>query len=271
MMFVHVNRTLGAGGGAVAQLQIGRTAFVAKSAQLVAPVAIGVGAAIGLGWQVVIVPVLVLVAVLFAWWRSDGAGVAVHRHLGRLPRAYWLPWVLTTSMIGLEFFVVVWGGSLVASRTGVPLADGTLTISAFIAGMIAGRGMLSVPASARLPAMLLIRAGLVLTFAAVLVVWVSGSWWLSAAGLAAAGFGVGILYAPAASISLAAAPAAPAAASARLVLAAGVAILVAPLLLGVVADLSDITSAWLLVPAVCVGALALSVPVDRRRGARTAS
>jgi hypothetical protein len=42
-------------------------------------------------------------------------------------------------------------------------------------------------------------------------------------------------------------------ASARLVSAAGVAILVAPLLLGVVADSSDITIAWLLVPAACVG------------------
>jgi len=107
-----------------------------------------------------------------------------------------------------------------------------------------------------------------LTFVAVLMVWLSGSWALSAAAMAVAGFGVGILYPPCAAITLAAAPAAPAAASARLVLAAGLAILVAPLLLGVIADFSDIGSAWLLVPAVCVGIALLSAPVDRARRAR---
>ena len=93
---------------------------------------------------------------------------------------------------------------------------------------------------------------------------------MSAAAMAVAGFGVGILYPPCAAITLAAAPEAPAAASARLVLAAGLAILVAPLLLGVIADLSDISSAWLLVPGVCIGVALLSEPVQRARQAREA-
>ena len=67
----------------------------------------------------------------------------MHVELERLPWAYWLPWMLTVLVIALEFFVVVWGGSLVAARTGVSLADATLTISAFIAGMIAGRAVMS--------------------------------------------------------------------------------------------------------------------------------
>ena len=48
-----------------------------------------------------------------------------------------------------------------------------------------------------------------------------------AAAMAVAGFGVGILYPPAAAITLAAAPEAPAAASSRLVLAAGLVLLLA--------------------------------------------
>ena len=84
--------------------------------------------------------------------------------------------------------------------------------------------------------------------------------------MAVAGFGVGILYPPCAAIALAAAPGAPAAASSRLVLAAGLAILVAPLLLGVIADVSDIESAWLLVPGACIAVALLTVPVDRARG-----
>jgi MFS family permease len=125
--------------------------------------------------------------------------------------------------------------------------------------------VMSIREAARLEAMWIIRGGLALTFVAVLVVWLSGSWWVSAVAMAVAGFGVGILYPPAAAITLAAAPGAPAAASARLVLAAGLAILVAPLLLGVAADVSDIGVAWLLVPGVCVGVIRLSVVVDRAR------
>jgi MFS family permease len=267
-MFGHVNHTLGAGGGARARLRLTRAAFVAKASQLMAPVAIAVGAAIGFDWQFVVLPVLALLGVLVVWMRSDGSGVAVHTELERLPRAYWLPWTLTVSVIGLEFFVVVWGGSLVADRTGASLADATLTVSAFIAGMIAGRAVMSMPAAGRLEAMWIIRGGLLLTFVAVLVVWLSGSWWTSAAAMAVAGVGVGILYPPCAAITLAAAPSAPRAASARLVLAAGLAILVAPLLLGVIAEVSDIGSAWLLVPAVCVGVGLLTVPVERARRVR---
>ncbi len=69
------------------------------------------------------------------------------------------------------------------------LADATLTISALIAGMIAGRAVMSMDATRRLEPMWIIRGGLLLTFVAVLVVWVSGSWWLSAAAMVVAGFG----------------------------------------------------------------------------------
>ena len=269
-MFGHVNQTLGAGGGVVARVQLTRSAFTAKASQLMAPVAIGLGIAAGLDWQFVIVPVLVLVAGLFVWTRSDGTQAAPHVALGRLPWAYWLPWILTVSVIALEFFVVVWGATLVGARTGVTLADATLTISAFIAGMIVGRAVMSMRAMGRIEPMRVIRAGIVITFAAVLAVWLSGEYLVSAGAMLVAGFGVGILYPPCASITLAAAPDRPAAASSRLVLAAGLAILVAPLLLGVVADVSDITSAWVLVPAVCAGVLLLTVPVNRARAGREA-
>ena len=50
------------------------------------------GVAVGLDWQFVVVPVLVLVAVLFLWTRSAGRSATGHAELGRLPWAYWLPW-----------------------------------------------------------------------------------------------------------------------------------------------------------------------------------
>ena len=50
-----------------------------------------------------------------------------------------------------------------------------------------------------------------------------------------------------------------------LILASGVAILVAPFVLGVAADAAGVSAAWLLIPALSVAALALSVPVSRAR------
>jgi fucose permease len=214
------------------------------------------------------VPVILLVGGLFVAMRSSPAEPAAHVEAARLPWAYWLPWILAVTVIAVEFFVIVWGGTLVERQTGVSLADATLTISVFIAGLIGARVVMSVEAMGRLDPMLVIRAGLVVSFVAVLVPWLSGNYLVSAAGLLAAGFGIGVLYPPAASIALAAVPEQSTAASARLVSAAGVAILVAPLVLGMVADLSDITTAWLLVPAACVGALALTVSVERARAGR---
>jgi len=268
-MFGHVNRTLAAGGGAGARVQLTRAALVAKSSQLMVPVAIGFGIAVRLDWQFVIVPALVFVALLIVSARSNGEGTLVRPiERGRLPWAYWLPWILTVSVVGMEFFVVVWGGTLIERQTGVSLADATLTISAFIAGMIAARAVMSVGAMARLDPMLVVRTGLVVTLVAVLLPWLALDYGTSVVGMFAAGVGIGILYPAAASITLAAAPDLPAAASSRLTLATGLAILVAPLVLGVVADFSGITTAWLLVPVLCVGALLLTVPVARDRSAR---
>ena len=270
-MFGHVNQTLGAGGGVLARVQLTRGALVAKASQLLVPVAIGVGIGVGLDWRFVVVPVLAFLGLLFVWTRSDGGGPAVHVDAERLPWAYWLPWMLTVSVIAMEFFVVVWGGTLVERQTGVSLADATLTISAFIAGMIAGRAVMSMKAMGRFDPMLVIRTGVVVTFVALLLPWLSNSYELSVVGLAVAGFAIGILYPPAASIALAAVPRQAAAGSSRLTLAAGLAILVAPLVLGVIAHLSDISTAWLILPAVCVAVLALTVPVDRARRGRAVS
>jgi fucose permease len=52
-------------------------------------------------------------------------------------------------------------------------------------------------------------------------------------------------------------------ASARLILASGVAILVSPLTLGLAADMAGVATAWLLVPMLCLAALALSRLVAR--------
>ena len=75
-----------------------------------------------------------------------------------------------------------------------------------------------------------------------------------------------LLFPIGAALALATAPMQSHLASGRLVLATGLAILAAPLALGVVADLTSVVAAWLLIPMMCLAAMALSVPVSRGRG-----
>jgi hypothetical protein len=104
----------------------------------------------------------------------------------------------------------------------------------------------------------LVRGGLLLTIAGAFVVWSAGQPWLGGLGLLLAGLGVAGQYPLNTSVTLPLGAAAPAAAAARLTLASGVAILSAPFVLGALADLVGVASAWLLVPALCGVALLLS-------------
>ena len=74
-----------------------------------------------------------------------------------------------------------------------------------------------------------------------------------------------MLFPVGAALAMATAPLQPQLASGRLVLASGLAVLLAPLVLGVIADAAGIRSAWLLVPAICVVALAATVPLASGR------
>lgn len=128
-----------------------------------------------------------------------------------------------------------------------------------------GRGLLSTHAVGRNDPVWLLRGGLLLTFIGSTLVWMSPSFEFASGAMFVCGLGLGMLYPIAGSITLATAQHLPALASSRLVLASGVAILVAPFILGVVADLAGVVTAWLLIPAICVASVLLTVPVARAR------
>ena len=87
----------------------------------------------------------------------------------------------------------------------------------------------------------------------------------AAVGIFLGGVGAGFQYPLGVAIALALVPGLQDKGSARLILASGVAILVAPFVLGVAADLTGVSTAWLLIPAVSLVAVALTVPVGRAR------
>jgi MFS family permease len=109
----------------------------------------------------------------------------------------------------------------------------------------------------------MMRVGLVSAFLGSLLAWAAHDVMAAGLGIYLGGLGTGFLYPLGVAVALALAPGLQDRGSARLVLASGVAILMAPLVLGLAADAAGVSMAWLLVPALCVAALVVSVPVGR--------
>jgi MFS family permease len=266
LLLGHVNAAVSVGGGVLALVQLTRSTFVSMLLSVTVPVVIGLGIAMGVGWQFVVVPVFGLVGI--AAWATRSRDDRPHGTAsiaGRLPHEFWLPWLLTVLVVCLEFGILFWASTVVERSTGVSLADATLTISVYIGGIIVGRGLLSTHAVGRNDPVWLLRGGLLLTFIGSLQVWMSPSFEFAAGAMFVCGLGLGMLYPIAGSITLATAPHLPAQAASRLVLASGVAILLAPFILGLVADVTGVVTAWLLIPAISVASALLTVPVARAR------
>jgi MFS family permease len=266
LLLGHVNSAVSASGGVLALIRLTRSTTVSMLLSVTVPVVIGIGIAVGLGWQFVVVPVFLLVGI--AAWATRGRPDRPHGETapgGHLPRGFWLPWVLTVLVVCLEFGILFWASTVVERSTGVSLADATLSISVYIGGMIIGRAALSTHTVGRHDPVWLLRGGLLLSFIGSTLVWLSGSFEASVVAMFVLGLGLGWLYPIAGSITLATAPHLPTLASARVVMASGVAILSAPFILGLVADRTGVVTAWLLIPAICVASALMTVPVARAK------
>jgi MFS family permease len=265
-LLATINRTLTRGGGALARVRMGRAALVAMLASISVPIAIGIGEETAIGWRLAFLLVGILILVGLAASRGRrGATIDTATLTGRLPGRYWLAWWLVVLVVSVEFAIVFWASTLVERQLGVSLGDATLVAAAFYAGMATARVGLSLHVVGGQDPIWLMRGSLVVALLGTLLAWAAGSVELAGLGIFLGGLGTGFLYPLGVAVTLAMVPWLQDRGSARLILASGVAILVSPFALGLAADSSGVSTAWLLIPALCLAALVLSVPVSRAR------
>jgi MFS family permease len=265
-LLASINRTLTRGGGALARVRMGRAALAAMLASISVPLTLGIGEELGLGWQLAFVVAAVLIAAgLWASRRVTGGAIHVAAVAGSLPRRFWLSWGLVVLVVSVEFAIVFWASTLVQRQVGVSLGEATLVAAGFYAGMATARIGLSLHVVGRWDPIRLMRGGLAVALLGSLLAWAAQGVELAGLGIYLGGLGTGVLYPLGITVTLALVPGLEDRGSARLILASGVAILVSPFALGLAADLSSVSTAWLLIPAFCLGALALSLPVARSR------
>ncbi|MFI0373383.1 MFS transporter [Actinomadura sp. 1N219] len=241
-------RVLHGGDGTV---PIGEANAVASTASVLSPLLIGAALAQGLGWRAAFaVPPLALAAVLLLTRRAVApmSAEAVPDAAGeRVPRGFVSRWLDLVLAVGVEFCMVFWAADFLRSVKDLGSGAATTFSAAFVLGMAAGRAVSApmVRAAGRPDRLLAVAALIGVTGFTVL--WTAPAPF-AVAGLLVVGLGVALLYPVILGQALAAWPSQPVRAAARCALASGVAIGVAPLVLGTLADLTTLRAAVLVAP-----------------------
>ena len=253
--------------GAVALTESNVTA---SACAIAAPLLVGASAASGLGWRAALVfPVvaLVLLAARFFYRPMDlppsPAEEDARADEAPLPPRYWAFWALVALGVASEWCVGYWGADFLADGTGLTRPAAATSLTAFFGAMLAGR-----IASSRLARVLSPAVLLAATLSAALLgfplFWLSPGAPLALSGLFVTGLGIGGVYPLGVSAAIASAPANTDVAASRLAVGGSGAILVAPFVLGALADTVGIGTAFGIVVPMLFAALSLALIAGRR-------
>jgi MFS family permease len=230
---------------------------------LVGPLAVGAAVALGWGWRpAVAVTVLLagLVAVLLRRLPADGAlgkGLAaVHARAGGAvvaPAVRTSRWFVVTivTAVAVENATTYWAADLVRERTGAGAGVATATTAGLVAGMTLARFVIR-PLSLRIAPARLLAAAYGVAILGWAVLWTATSTTVALAGLFVAGLGYGAHYPLGIALLLGASGGATDSAQARATVAGGIAVGIAPFVLGALADAAGAHTAFLIVPVVAV-------------------
>lgn len=216
---------------------------------LVAPTLIGSLDGLGLDWRLaLLVPAAVWPATFF-WQRavpfpaSQELAPATDEATGKFPAAYWAYLVSILLSVAVEWTFVAWGASYVVEETGVSEGSAAFVMTSFFLAMLLGRIAVSRLVRRIAPVPVVLGAILV-GLAGFFMWWAGGAIPIIAAGAFVAGLGIASLYPMLAALALGAAGSQTDRASARVLLTAGLALLVTPLALAVVADAASLATAY---------------------------
>ncbi|WFE33707.1 MFS transporter [Micromonospora sp. WMMD975] len=192
--------------------------------------------------------------------RSTGTGTA--HGSGRLPRAYWIAWVLMSFTGSIEVCLSLWTADVLRTHAGLSAGGASAAVAAIVCGMFVGRA-LGGRVALRWPPVPLLLGALAVSLTGFTLFWASPVGWLAVTGLVVLGLGNALHYPLAISIALAVAgPAADRAAGwSSYSMAVGFGI--APVVLGRVADGVGPHLAFLLLPAFIAVAALLAVRLGR--------
>ena len=218
---------------------------------------LSLAAALQLGWRVALLASLVVP--IAAWWCSRRVSIEApppsHAVAGRLPVVFWIAAAMLFCTTAAEWCVTAWGATFVQDAAGVSSATAVAVMAGYFGGVLVGRTLGSRLARRYGPARLLAIA-LGVTAAGFAVLWPSTAPVPALAGLSLLGIGLGNLFPMSVSLAVALAPGQSALASGRVVAMSSFAVVLAPLTVGTLADVTSLKIALGVVPVMVVLAAA---------------
>ena len=251
--------------GELRVIAISESNLVASVFCSMSPLLISLCMKCGLNWRVA----LVLPVLMFLIFASVGKRiVAPYTETSegkkssheKLPSFYWLCWLLVLFAVASEWSIIYWGADFLEKVGKIGKADAAGFLSCFLLAMVAGRLL-----GSRLvrihPTESLLKVACVIAVIGFSIFWLGHTVILNVAGLAIAGLGIANFYPLTLSAAIGSAPEQAGTATARMSVASGGATLLSPLLLGLLAEHTNIFAAYGLVAvllAVCCAIVFLS-------------
>lgn len=236
---------------------------------VMAPLAVAGALWLGLGWRAAVLAGVVAELLILYLGRAVmlPEGLPVGSRGGRLPATFWAYWLLLALVVAIEFSVLLWAPAYLEQVVGLSSALAAGTAAVFPVAMLVGR-LLGSGLVGRVAAPVLYVLALLVSLLGFALYWSSALPGVAVLGLGVLGLGVALLYPLNLGLALEAAGARGAAASARIMLAVGLAVLSAPVALGAVADRVGLAAAHLVIPCLVLAALLVLLAARRLEHAR---
>jgi predicted MFS family arabinose efflux permease len=223
-------------------------------------------AAVGVDWRAALL--VALFPPCLVWWANRrlayDAAAPSRPDEGRLPPAFWVAAVVLMCVTAAEWCVISWGATFADDEVGVSTDTAVALMAGYFGGVVVGRIAGSRLARRHDPSLLLaIALGVsALGFA---LLWPSSTPVQAVLGLCLLGLGLGNLFPMGVTVAVSLAPGRAAAASGRAVAMTSLAVLLAPLTVGTLADATSLKAALGVVPGLLVVAAAGLVVARRLR------
>lgn len=222
-----------------------------------APLAVSFATRVNLGWRAAfLLPVLAYVLYFIFARRVLSSEESTKSALGsvdssKLPPAYFLCCVLVFLSVASEWSIIYWSSDFLKRVIGLSKSDAAAGVTAFLIAMVLGR-LLGSRFAGFVQTRSLLKVASIVALSGFLVFWLNKALLLCYSGLFLAGLGISNFYPLILSMAIGLVPGNPARATARLSLASGSSTLIAPLMLGLLAEKYGIFQSYGFIAALLV-------------------
>lgn len=266
ILLITIQATLADRHGERRAIALSEANVAASVAYVVLIGALSLAAATGAGWRAAVLGSLAVPAI--GWWLSrrepiDAPPPPPGVTGGRLPGAFWVATGMMFCSTAAEWCVTAWGASFVKDAAHVSVDTAVSLMIGYFGGVLIGRTLGSALAR-RHSAHRLLALALVVSAAGFAILWPSASPVQALAGLTVIGVGLGNLFPLGLAVTVSLAPDHAQLASGRTILVGSAAVLLAPLVVGGLADATSITAALGIVVPLTLSAAAAGLTLVTR-------